>query len=352
MEHEVLWSEPATMRTISRTDQPSAQTIALLENTVWGSRSVRYRILNITKKLARLRDPSYFVLSENEQELCVFVLDFCYKQLKNQQLGAWHFVMAATAPDRQNEGLAGKLIEHARAHCLATVGSPGIGFAYVEASTVFSLHLSDQIGHAIEADVPLTLFFRATPRPDPAVAVLQPADTGNILRGLETLYADHELSDFAETLRPDAYLVLKQNGHLFAGAQVELMRWSVQSIPGMAGTLLLNALPHVSWLHRRLDLRDLRVVRFGNILMPEGTENGLFHVLETALARQGARVGLIMLDGRSPVLHRLRKHGRMGLLSGALKGSAKLRIDVADMDASMLAQLRSRPLLVSAGDVF
>ena len=352
MTPDTLWADPDSGCMITRGDHPSEQTIPLLEGTVWGSRATGYRILSIADKLARLRDPSYFILSEQGRELCVFVLDFCHKRLMDQECGAWHFVMAATVPDQQNEGLAGKLIDHVRAHCVATVGTPGFGYAYVEASNVISLKLSDQIGCAVEADIPLTLFSRLNPRPDPAVAGLRPEDTNAVLAGLETLYSDHELTDFVAALRPKEYLALRQNSRIVAGAQAELLRWSVQAMPGAAGTVLLKVLPHLPGLNRLLNLHDLRIVRFGNMLVPEGAEEALFRVLETALAQHRARVGLIMLDQRSQLLHRLRDYGRLGLLSGALKGSAKLHIDVVGMNPPMLAHLANRPLLVSAGDVF
>ncbi len=352
MTPETLWADPDTGRMITHSDRPSEQTIALLEGTVWGSRATRYRILGIADKLARLRDPSYFILSEQDRELCVFVLDFCHKRLMEQNCGAWHFVMTATVPNRQNEGLAGLLIEHVRAHCVATVGKPGFGYAYVESSTEFSLKLSEQIGYTVEAAIPLTLFSRLNPRPDPAVAGLCPENVNPVLRGLETLYADHELTDFGTALRPDEYLALHQNGRIVAGAQAELLRWSVQAMPGVAGKLLLDVLPHLPGVNRLLDLRDLRIVRFGNLLVPEGSEDALFRVLETALLQHRARIGLIMLDQRSELLQRILDHGRLGLLSGALKGSAKLQIDVVGMNAPMLAHLANHPLLVSAGDVF
>lgn len=351
MTEETIWSDPEAGQQITRRETPTAQTIALLESTIWGSRATRYRILGLKDKLARLRNPTFFTLSEHGQELCVFVLDFCHKQLMQQQVGVWHFVMVSTVPSRQNEGLAGRLIEHVRAHCVATVGSPGFGFAYVETTTEFSLRLSEKIGYSVEADIPLTLFSRLRPRSHPAVNPLRQDERDAALGALETLYSDHELGDFEATLQPDAYLAFRRNGQIVAGAQTELLRWSVQSMPGLAGQVLLKVLPQVPGMNHLLDLTDLRVVRFSNILMPQEAEQSLLRVLETALAQHAARVGLIMIDGRSPVLKRLLSQGKLGLLSGALTGSAKMHIDVVDMPEPMLACLRERPLLVSAGDV-
>jgi len=352
MTSETIWSDTESRREITRSDTPSDQTLRLLDSTVWGSRNTRYRILGIEKKLERLRAPSYFVLSEARQELCVFVLDHCFKRVAGHLCGGYHFVMASTLPDHQNEGLAGLLIDQVRAYCLATVDVPGFGFAYVEASTEFSLKLSSRIGHSIEATIPLTLFTRLFPRRDPNVGPLKSEESAGLIGNLETLNADHELSDFSTSLKPSECFVYRRNGNITAAAQTEVLTWQVVSLPGAAGAALLNVLPHVPGLNKLLDLQNLRIVRFGNLLVPEGAEPDFFSLLETCLAHHDARIGLILLDERSPVLDRLRDSGRFGMLSRAMNGSAKLHIDVVGMDGATLKRLSSRPLLVSAADIF
>ena len=349
---ENIWCDTKSRRKITRSDVPSDQSRRLLDNTVWGSRDTRYRILGIEKKLARLRAPSYFVLSEDGQELCVFVLDYCLKQVAGQPCGAYHFVMASTLPDRQNEGLADRLIDHVRDYCLTTVGAPGFGFAYVEASTEFSLKLSSRIGYSIEATIPLTLFTRLFSRRDPNVGPLKADETAGLIGSLESLYADHELSDFATSLNPSECFVYRRNGEIIAAAQTEVLTWQVVSLPGAVGGTLQNILPRTPGLNRMLDLQNLRIVRLGNLLVPEGSEPDFFSLIETCLSLHDARIGLILLDERSPVLDRLRDNGRFGMLSRVMNGSAKLHIDVVGMNDATIGQLSNRPLLVSAADIF
>ncbi|MEJ2472194.1 MAG: hypothetical protein P8Y96_13940 [Desulfuromonadales bacterium] len=193
---KTLWKDETAQRVITRSDAPSDQTRALLRNTIWGSRALKYRIMDIDQKLRRLRDPSFMVLVEAGQELSVIVLDHCHKHVAGQICGVYHFVMASTRPERQNTGLAGFLLDHVREYCIATVGRPGLGFAYVEATTEFSLKLSDRIGSAVSADIPLTLFTRLMPHPDPNVGPLRPDEAPDVVGQLSDLYADHELLDF------------------------------------------------------------------------------------------------------------------------------------------------------------
>ncbi|KUJ86168.1 hypothetical protein AVO45_04195 [Ruegeria marisrubri] len=324
----------------------------LLRGAVWGSRDTKYQILNIEAKLQRLRDPLYFVLSEHGEELCVFVLDHCRKPVGRSECDAYHFAMAATVRHRRNQGLAGILIDQIRPYCEARLGKPGLGFAYVESTTEFSLRLSDRVGHSIEADIALLLFTRFFPHEDARVGRIGREEIDGFRAALKDLYADHELVDVDASVNPDECFVYRRAGNVAAGVQAEVLRWSVESMPGFAGKLLLEGLPLVPGLKRVIDLRDLRILRFGNLLVPEGSEAEFFTVLSACLARHEARIGLIMLDERSPVLARLRRHGRFGLLSRGLNGSVKLCLDTVGMEPDLAARLANHPLHVSAADVF
>ncbi|MDU8946234.1 hypothetical protein [Ovoidimarina sediminis] len=351
---ELIWQEPGNPgRKVTRADYPSDTTRALLAQTIWGSRATRYRIIDIEAKLARLRVPSFFVLSEGDEELCVFVLDRCQKRVARQLCDGFHFVMASTVPHRQNEGLAGVLVDLVREYCVSAITPPGFGFAYVEETTEFSLRLSDQIGHDSEAHLPLTLFTRFFPRADPHATALRP-DEGDTLRAaLGTFYVDHQLTDFATSLKQDECFVIRDaGGKIVAAVQAEVLRWSVMSMPGIQGKFLLKVLPHLPGLNRLLVLQDLRIVRFSNLFISVGYENRCLALLEDCLYRHQARIGLFLLDERSRVLTQLRHIGRLGILSRATSGSAKLRLSTVGMDADMVAQLREGPVLMSAADVF
>lgn len=352
MTTEIVWQDTQAGRVVTRSKVPSEATLDLLRQTVWGSTKMKYRIPSIDKKLSRLRDPSFFVLSETGRELCVFVLDRCRKLLSGKMCDTFHFALASTAPDRQNEGLAGMLIEHVRRYCMSTVEKPGLGFAYVEATTEFSLHLSEQIGHSAEADIPFTLFTRMFPRRYPNVERLKNSERKKVLQELDRIYAGHELTDFSTSLRPDEFHVIRENGRVVAGVQVEVLEWSMMSMPGALGTFLVRVLPHLPVLRRILDPTNLRILRMSNLFFSDGQEMQLCELLEACLFQHEAKVGLILLDGRSTIRDRIMKTGKMGLLSNAVNGSAKMRIDTVGLDKDMMSDLRKKPLLVSAADVF
>lgn len=349
---EVHWRDDRSGLVISRSSRPSEQTVALLQETVWGSRDTRYRVLGIGEKLSRLRDPSFFVLSENGTELCVFVLDHCHKSIMGQVCGAYHFVMAATRPDRRDMGLATRMIDVIRPYAEKTVGRPGLGFTYVEATTEISLKISEHTGHTVESDISLQLFSRLIPARNDRAGAIRDAENQVVLRGLEQLYSDHELADFEASFRPEETRVIRRDGRTTASVQVEILNWEVVSIPGFHGRLLLDVLPHLPGWKRFLDLQNLRVLRFGNVFFRPGQAAEFFALAESCLAENHARIGLVMLDRDSSVLRSLRQSGDFGLLSHAMRGNARLHVDTVFMDGALVERLKAAPLLVSPADVF
>ena len=351
MTEEVRWCDTDTGRSIIRTTRPSDATLKLLNSTIWGSRSSRYRILGLAGKLERLRDPSFFALIERGKELSVIVIDRCTKDIAGKPCDAFHFVMAATSRESRREGRAGLILDEVRRYCLETVGHPGFGFAYVEASTEFSLRLSDRIGHALEAEIPLVLFSRLWPKTSAGVQGLTRREADDMIGRLKSLYRDHALADFERSLRADEYWALKKDGQIVAGVQAEVIQWSIVEMPDLIGWFLVSIFPNLPFSKSIIDLRELRIVRLGNIYLRPGDEKHLARLMETVLARHSSKVGLIMLDKRSPVLAGIRAYDRLGLLSGALKGSVKIRVDIAGMDDPTFECLSSQPLLVSPADV-
>lgn len=349
---ETLWQQSSSGRRVTCSTAPSAPTVNLLSATIWGSRYTKYRILDIQSKLNRLRDPVFFVLSEYDRELCVFVLDKCRKRVAGIYCEAYHFVMASTVPDRQNEGLAGLLIEHVRSFCLRSVKHPGLGFAYVEETTEFSLRLSEQIGHSVETLLPVTFFTRLFPSRHPDVDRLLATEEITLRYKLEDFYIDHELTDFEESIRQPECFVIRRQGELIAALQVEVLRWSIVSLPGALGAVLLWIFSHFPFSNRLLNLKDLRLLRISNLFFERGEESALLKLLETCLFEHQSKAAMIMMDARSSALKSIQEKGKLGILSTAVSSSAKLRIDVVGMNNEVLQRLKEQPLMVSAGDVF
>jgi hypothetical protein len=355
-EAEPVWSDPAARLALLRSEAPSAAVVDLLERTVWGSGDTRYRILDVAAKLARLTGPNYLTLEKDGQLAAVCVINRRDTRLLDRTVDSAHFVMLATEPALAGQGLAGLLAEQVSQFLRERLRSPGAAYAYIEETTEYSLRISNRIGPAIEAAMPLTVFSRLWPRDDRRAGPLTAGETdgeaAEVTARLTALYRRHLFADFADSLNPDEYHVLRAQGAIVAGVQAEPLRWSVESLPGAIGWLLLRFLQRLPLPRRLLNPADLRFVRFGNILAEPGREADAVRLMEAVLARHRVRLGLVLIDARSLVGQHLRRAGPMGLIGRAVSGSTRVVADFKGLDDTEIAGLRQAPILMSPLDVF
>ena len=158
--------------------------------------------------------------------------------------------------------------------------------------------------------------------------------------------------DFETSLNSEEYFVLRRQGRIVAGAQAEVLHWSVVDMPGWIGGSLVKLLPYLPVLRHMLPVQDFRFLRFGNLLVEPCHEAQLMQLLEALLARHGVRVGLIMMDQRSPVLRRIRAFGRLGPLRWAVKGATKVVADFKGVSEEDIVRIAAQPMMVSPRDVF
>jgi len=346
-----LWADDTSQRVVKLAREPSPQVIRLLERTVWGGRGLLYEIRGIDAKLRRMSDPHVFSIEMEGRLASVCILNRKTALVLGTEYDAFHFVMVATDDAERGKGLASLLGTHVRRFCEDAFREPGVGYGYIEASTEYSLRLSNRIGHTVERFVPLTVFSRFLPRDDPGVRPMLESEAEVVRDNLYDLYRGHSLLDFDTSLRPEEYFVLSRDGRIVAGAQAEILHWSVVRMPGWAGRFIVGGLPHIPGLRNLLDVSDLNFLRFGNLFVRPGDEAQLVTLLEALLARNGLRIGLIVMDQRSPVFEGIKAYGKFGLLNAAFRGTTKVVADFRGVTEDEITAIRARPVLVSAGDV-
>jgi len=348
----LLWTDSAAGLTIRRSDTPTTAVLDLLERTVWGSRDTRYRIRDVAAKLARLTGPDFLTLEKSGTLAAVCVLNRRATRLLDRAADSAHFVMLATEPALAGQGFAGLLAGWAGDYLRRRLGQPGVAYAYIEATTEYSIRISNRIGPTLEAAMPLTVFSRLLPRDDDRVERLASGDAAEVTARLDALYRGHLFADFDASLIPADYHVLRDPKGIAAGVQAEPLSWSVESLPGATGWLIARLLPRLPLLRRCLNPADLRFLRFGNILAEPGRETEALRLMEAVLARHRVKLGLILTDTRSPVGQRILAAGRMGLLNGAVNGSTRVVAGFKGLGAAEIARLSECPVLMSPLDVF
>ena len=351
MRYEEILNDQSSGLAITLSDQPSTEIIDLLQRTVWGSRNLRYRILDVEEKLSQLAGPNYLALKIDDRLASVCVLNRRPSRLLDIGVDTFHFVMLATEPDLAHQGWATQLVEHAVAFCRENLAEPGIAYAYIESTTEYSLQISKSFDREYEATIPLTLFSRFRPSDDPRVTRLDSGERDAVVMRLSNLYTDHLFADFENSVAADQYHMICEKGQIVAGVQTQTLSWSMESLPGWFGPLMLRLIPHVP-LRFPIDPINLHFLRFSNLLVEPGSEHHLVRLLEAMLARYEASVGLMLLDERSDVFRRLKKYGRSGFLRYAFKGNATAICGCKGLSKAQVDHLQRYPMLMSPLDVF
>jgi hypothetical protein len=350
-EATTLWIDDASGLVIKQTSEPSPDVVGLLERTVWGSRGLLYRIRDVGSKLRRLSDPYVFSVEKNRTLAGVCILNRKSTLLLGARYDAFHFVMIATDDALKGQGLANLLSEHIRRFCEKELRAPGVAYAYIESTTDYSIRISERVGHAFESHVPLTIFSRFFPKDDRRVRRMQESEAQGISDSLFRLYENHGFLDFENSLVPDEYYVLSHNGRVMAGAQAEVLHWSIVRMPGWIGSFIVNGLPRIPVLRRLLCAEDFYFLRFGNVLVRPGHEAELIALLEALLARNKVRVSLILMDRRSPVYQRIKAFRKLGLMNSAFTGATKVVADFKGVAEEDIVLICDQPVVVSPLDV-
>jgi hypothetical protein len=346
-----IWSDATRNLAIRLQHKLDPGIESLLGRTVWGNRDLRYTIKNVGSKLERLCDPYFFSLTQDGELVAVCILNRRTTQVLGRPYDSCHFVMLATDDRAKGRGFAGLLSEQIRRYLERELRSPAVAYAYIEAGTDYSLRISSKVGHRFSSHLFLTLFSRFRPRDDEHIQSINEDDVGSVVRSLYDLYEDHVFLDFDQSLLAHEYYVLSREGEILAGAQAEVLSWSVSSMSGLVGWLALKVLPHIPWLGDLLPLHDFRLLRFGIIMVRSGYEAELPRLLEGLLARNDVRVGLILMDERSPVLRTVKRTGGLGPLNALFGRRAKVVADCKGATDEDIEKICCQPIVVSPLDV-
>jgi hypothetical protein len=347
-----IWRDESRDLVITLQHSPDPAVLELLRATVWGNRDLRYTILDMPTKLDRLRDPYFFSLVKGGTLAAVCVLNRKTTQLLDRAFDSFHFVMLATDDRRRGQGLAGLLSERIRRFCEKELRAPAVAYAYIEAGTDYSLLISDKLGHRLRSHIALTIFSRIWPKDDDHIHRLEGDEIDRVKTRLSELYDGHVFVDFDNSLLPNEYYVLRRNGEILAGVQTEILCWSISAMSGPVGWFTLNVLPWLPWLRELLPLRNFRFLRFGNIVVRPGCERELTKLLDGLLARNDTRLGLILMDERSPVHQMITRAGKLGILNPLFGRSVNFIADFKGTTEEEIEHISRQPIAVSPRDVF
>ena len=165
-------------------------------------------------------------------------------------------------------------------------------------------------------------------------------------------YSEHSLyHPNLINLRED-YWILEENGQLIAGIKVRPTSWKIINLPRIYGKFLLNYLPRISFFKRHLNPKDFRFLACEGIIVRDGHEQKLTKLLEGVCYEYKTSIAMFWFDTKSPLLQRLSKIRKMGILKKVLNFKpASLYIRAENISSKTEQLLQERPTYISAYDI-
>ena len=349
---DILYHDPQRHLLVQASTECTPQMVSFLENTVWGTRGVLYTKHNLAAHLQGLPAPRYFSLMEAGRLTAVGICLQKTVQVGQRQYKAIYPAALAVEPARRSQGYGRLMLDAARPHVLDMLGPLGLIYGFVEAGNIRSLGLFNQVSPLILGQFHTQLFCRFFPMDDRRLQPAQEPERESLLAGLYDLYADHALLDFADSFRLDQYFVLREEGEVVAGVQIEVWEWSIVNLPGPWGFLLTKVLPRIPYVKRWFNAKQLHFLRLGNLYARPGREAEVFPMVEALLARHRVHFAMAYVDRRSPFYQRLAGAGEFGFFSRNLAFSAHVMAECVGLSDEEIADLTHRPLFISPLDGF
>jgi len=165
-------------------------------------------------------------------------------------------------------------------------------------------------------------------------------------------YSEHSLYHPDLINLKEDYWILEEDGQLIAGIKVRPTTWKILNLPGIYGKFLLNYLPKISFFKRHMNPDEFRFLACEGIIVRDGHEQKLTKLIEGVCYEYKTSIAMFWFDTKSPLLQRLSKIKKMGILKRVLNFKpASLYVRSEKISSKTEQLLKERPTYISAYDI-
>jgi len=312
-------------------ESPDAQIAELLANTLYGTPGhTVYQHLNVEERLQQIRHARYLSLRKGDNLIAVLVLCRRDISLSTGIVPSYYIRYFSIHPSFQRrsvkEGNARNRLSLIQRSMLDLLAQPeklemndpttgkAIFYAYVELENERSFAQTRLMGFEKISDFSTVALSRYSPKKDPRVWAAGPEDHELIRKHLRKIYGGHAFY-FEENLFQAGNFYLLKESDLIAGVAVHRVEFKVHHLPGFSGKLMLKLLPVIPGVSRIFNPKEYRFLATDSCFWPEGREDLVQPLLESALHQEQRNAALLWTDRRDPFLPILRSKVRLGLIN-------------------------------------
>lgn len=345
---DILWRSDDGGLTLRARAAPGPAFVAQLEATWFGTAGLRYRRLGLAETLARLPDPAFLELEDEQGLLGTYAVARSRLLSPSGPLEGRYRGLLSIRSDRQGEGLGRLLVGQTLAWLAreaAAAGRPLLSWGCVELRNDRSLGLLQAGGAVPLGELETMLVYRQWPRPRATLDVLDESRGPEVARALGE--AQRDCAYRVETAGGAPFLALCDDAGILAGARAVPTRVELGRIGGPWDLLYERLFRYVPAARRRFDPRNFTYLRLWDVVVRPGQAHLWGDFLTSVLARHRVHMAMFVVEPRARAYRLLQEAGLFGRFARSTR--QRLRVlgrswGLADHDPAPGAPLGLGPL--------
>lgn len=283
----------------------------LLNETIYGTKGLRYSHLDHEEKLANTINPDFHTLWDND--VVVAVTAYCKRMVSSgtKMYPAYYIRYFAVKTTHQGNGLGKHLNELVEKGYLATLTEPTLFYGYIEKKNARSLKVSKHFKQEYMGDFKASIFSRFRPQLNSRFEKINPIEYETFVT---QHYSQHALFLTDKLGYKNQCYGIRENGHLVAAVQANPVSWKIHSLPGFTGWLSRNVLHFIPILGRLAPRSTFDFVAFEGLRTRPDHEDKIIPLLASCLATHKMYVGMNYFDVKDPIFIFLEQLKGMGLM--------------------------------------
>ncbi|MCP4312350.1 MAG: hypothetical protein GY790_13890 [Bacteroidetes bacterium] len=211
---------------------------------------------------------------------------------------------------------------------------PSIVYGLIDQKNLRSMNFSAQMGMDTIGEVANFSFSRLRPRASERVEQLPDSEKEHMANLLHDYYRGYNLFFSDKLFKDQGYYVIRDSGRVVAGIQEYPVTWRIVDFGSAAVNRLMRLLTKISWVKRRINSDEVKMLAFDGIYCEPGYENVLYELMEGVLARTGRYLAMLMMDRKSDLYRMFQNQGHFGpvnLVLGTFMADVRVRfINIPD----------------------
>ncbi len=278
---------------------PPESVVELLKKTLIGTSGTKYQLLDTESKIHDLHKPHYIYIERNNR--AIGNITICEREvtIPNKKVNALYLRYFAFERVFQSKGTKvsrGKSSFHKYISAVFSTSnlnlkdpehSPTFYWAYIDPSNSRSFNMNKALGFEDIGAFETKIYSRYKPKKSSNVFRIKENEKEEVLNSIRDFYKDYSLFSDVHIFEKDNFFVLKENGKIVCGIQLNPSHWIIKKLPGKRGRFLIKTLPYTPIIRRIINPNKHNFLASEGVFWEEGYEHKIDELLNGAMAITG-----------------------------------------------------------------